>query len=116
MVARLLEIETDPGADPLLGPVDHLPQHAPGGLKLEDLHVESADLAAVGAEAELDRSADLAFPLRVVRPPGGKTFTRGQCLVDFVRGRFDSNSMQNIHCRSPYWLVELMERLQVTSR
>jgi len=55
--------------------------------KLKDLHVETA-----GAKAELEHSAGFAFPLRIVRPPGGKTFARGQRLIDIIRGgRFDSN-------------------------
>ena len=73
------EIETYLCADPFFGPVDHLPQHVLGGMKLKNLHVETA-----GAEAELDHAADFAFPLRVARPPAGKTFDRGQCLIDVI--------------------------------
>jgi hypothetical protein len=51
-------------------------------MKLKDLHVETAAL-----KAELEHSAYIAFPLRVGRPPGGKAFTRGQCLIGIVRGR-----------------------------
>src|SRR5262249_56965735 len=70
---------------------------------LEHLHVEAADLATVGAEAELDDSAGLAVPLRVGRPPISQSVARGQCLVDLFRGRLDSDSMQNIrHDTSPY--------------
>ena len=50
------------------------------------ISTESADFGAGGAKAELEYSADFAFPLRVVGPPGGKAFARGQCLIDFIRG------------------------------
>lgn len=57
VVVVLFELPTYLCADPFLGPVDHLPQHALGRIKLQNLHVEAA-----GAEAELEHSADLAFP------------------------------------------------------
>src|SRR6266850_3501861 len=38
----LLELEAHLAADPVRGPVDHLPKHAPGWLELEDLHVDAA--------------------------------------------------------------------------
>jgi hypothetical protein len=60
-------------------------------MKLKNLHVEPA-----GAKAELEHSAGFAFPLRVFRPPSGKTFTRSQRLIDLVEGRSDSDSMQNV--------------------
>ena len=53
--------------------------HAPGGLELENLHVEAA-----GAKAELEHSADVAVAFRVVGPSGGKAFTRGQRLIGFI--------------------------------
>src|SRR6266545_895892 len=68
-VAFLSEIKTYFCASPFLGSVDHLPQHALGGLKLKNLHVNTA-----GAKAELEHSADFAVPLRVGGPPAGKTF------------------------------------------
>src|SRR4029077_5096879 len=100
-VAFLFELEAYLGADPFFGTVDLLPLHAFGGLSLQDLHVETA-----GAKAELDHAADLAFPLRVDGPPRGKTFERGQCLVDIIQGtRFDSDFVQNIgHIRMSFWL------------
>jgi hypothetical protein len=71
-------------------------------MKLENLHVDTA-----GAKAELEHSADSAFPLRVVRPPAAKTFARGQCLVGIIQGRrFDSNSVQDIH-HIPFLLLVL---------
>ena len=91
--AFLFEVEADFCADPFLGPFDHLPEHALAGLKLENLHVETT-----AVKAELEHSADLAFPLRIVRPPGGKAFTRGQCLIDFIQRRlFDSDFVQYIY-------------------
>src|ERR1700677_3475178 len=81
-IAPLFEIETDLRADPFYWPVDHLPQHAPGGIKLKDLHVEAA-----GAKAESEHATDVAFAFRGGRPPRGKTFDRGQCLKDTVAGR-----------------------------
>jgi hypothetical protein len=66
-------------------------------MKFKNLHVEAADFdAAAVAEAELERAADLTFSLRAVRPPCGKACARGQRLIDFIRGRFDSDSMQNV--------------------
>jgi hypothetical protein len=56
-------------------------------MKLKNLHVE-----ITGPKAELEHSADFAFTSRVARPPGGKTFARGQCLIDIIQGRrFDSD-------------------------
>ena len=103
--AFLFEVEADFCADPFLGPFDHLPEHALAGLKLENLHVETT-----AVKAELEHSADLAFPLRIVRPPGGKAFTLGQCLIDFIqRRRFDSDFVQYIYLIFPYlhylWLI-----------
>ena len=72
----LFEIEAYLCADPFFGAVDHLPKHVLGGMKLENLHVEAA-----AVKAELEHSADFAFPLYVVRPPAAKTFARGQCLM-----------------------------------
>src|ERR1700733_7619723 len=92
-VAFLPEVPTYFCTDPFFGPVDHLPQHVLGGMKLKNLHVESAV-----AKAEFKLATDFAFPLRVVRPRGGKTFVRGQCLIDIVQGRrFDSDFVQNVH-------------------
>src|SRR5258705_6656700 len=65
IVAFLPEIETDLCSDPFRGSFDHLPEHALAGLQLENLHVEAADLLAVGAEANLDHPADLAVPMQV---------------------------------------------------
>jgi hypothetical protein len=79
-VAFLSEIKAYCCADPFFGPVDHLPEHALTGIKLENLHVETA-----GAKAESEHSADFAFPLCVVRPPGGKAFKRGKRLIDIIR-------------------------------
>ena len=91
--AFLFEVEADFCADPFLGPFDHLPEHALAGLKLKNLHVETT-----AVKAELEHSADLAFSLRIVRPPGGKAFTRGQCLIDFIQRRlFDSDFVQYIY-------------------
>src|SRR5206468_10731295 len=74
-------------------PVHHLPQHALPWLCLKDLHVETT-----GFEAELQHSADLAFSLRIGRPPAGKAFTRGQSLISIIqRRRFDSDLVQNVH-------------------
>jgi hypothetical protein len=53
-----------------------------GGMKLKNLHVETA-----GLKAELEHSADFAFRLGVVRPPSGKTFARVQCLISVIQGR-----------------------------
>jgi hypothetical protein len=64
-------------------------------MKLKNLHVEAA-----GVKAKLEHSADFAFPSCVVRPPAGKTFDRGQCLIDIILGRrFDSDFVQNINLR-----------------
>src|SRR5216684_3985538 len=89
VVAILFQLPTYFCTDPFLGPVDHLPEHALGGMKLKNLHVETA-----GRKAELEHSADFAFPLRVVRPPGGKALARGQCLIGIIqRRRLDSDSV-----------------------
>jgi hypothetical protein len=61
-VAFLPEVETYFCADPFLGPIDHLPLHALGGVKLENPDVK----------AEQDYAADFGFPWRVDRPPAGK--------------------------------------------
>src|SRR6266478_2179366 len=92
-VAFLPEIPTYLCANPFCGSVDHLPQHVLGGLKLKNLHVDTA-----GHKAELDHSADFPrLPLRVACPPPGKTFDRGQRLIGIIQGRrFDSDFMQNI--------------------
>src|SRR5713226_9517283 len=85
-VAFLSEVKIYFCADPFLGSVDHLPQHALVGIKLKNLHVDTA-----GAKAELNNPADYAFASRVGRPPAGKTLTRGQCLIGIIWGRrFDS--------------------------
>jgi hypothetical protein len=96
-LAVLLELETYFRADPFLGPVDHLPQHALAGLQFKNLHVETA-----GAKAKLQHAADFAFALRGSRPPGGKTVKRGQRLIDIIwRRRLDSDFVQDInHLRS----------------
>src|SRR5262249_62046327 len=105
-VAVLFEAEAYLWAKPLFGPVDHLPQDVLGGLKLENLHVEAA-----GAKAELEHAADLAFSSRVARPPAGKAFDRGQCLIDIVqRRRFDSDFMQDIRHIRFLLLVLLITR------
>src|SRR2546426_9687440 len=99
------------GADPFLRPLDHLPEHMLAGAELKHLHVETADVLTAFAKAELDHSTNFTFPFRVLRPPAGKTFTRGECPINFIKGRFNSNSMQNIrHLRlSPYgWFKILM--------
>jgi hypothetical protein len=44
-VAVLLEIKAYFGADPFLGTIDDLPQHAAGRMKLKHLHVEAAAVA-----------------------------------------------------------------------
>jgi hypothetical protein len=80
-VAFLFEIKTYFCADPFLRSVDHLPQHALGGMKFKNLHIDTA-----GAKAEFNNPADLAFASRVGRPPAGKTFERGQCLVGIIGG------------------------------
>src|ERR1700677_3711771 len=91
-IPSLSELETDLRADPFFGPVDPLPQHASGGIKLKDLHVEAA-----GAKAKPEYATDVAFAFRGGRPPRGKTFDRGQCLKDTVEGRrFNSDLVQNI--------------------
>src|SRR5258705_114300 len=53
-VAFLPEVETDLRSDPFRGPLDHLPEDALAGLELEHLHVEAAELLAVGGKAELE--------------------------------------------------------------
>src|SRR5258708_3849922 len=74
------------------GPSNALQARGRAGLKLETLKVKTA-----GIKAELEHAADLALPLRVGRPPRGKTFDRGQGPVDITRGRrLDSDFMQNI--------------------
>src|SRR6266850_14752 len=79
-VAFLFEIKTYFCADPFCGSVDHLPQHALGGIKLKNLHIDTA-----GAKAEFNNPADLAFASRVGRPPAGKTIEHGQCLIGTIQ-------------------------------
>src|SRR5205814_937954 len=76
VLATLLEAPVDLGADPLLGPVDHLPAHPSGGVGLEDLHVEAADVA----EAEGDRAPDVGGAGGVGGPPGGEALRGGHGL------------------------------------
>ena len=91
-VASLFEVETYRRAHPFFRPVDHLPQHAPGGIKFKNLHVETAV-----AKAKPQHAAGFALPLRIARPPRGQTFDHGQCLIDIIHGRrFDSDFVQNI--------------------
>src|SRR5580704_14947895 len=86
-VGFLPEIKAYCRADPFFGSLDDLPAHALAAIELENLHVETAV-----AKAELEHAAGLAFALRVGCPPSGKTFTRGQCLVNVVeRRRLDSD-------------------------
>src|ERR1700684_2352824 len=118
-IAILAEVETDFCSDPFFRPVDHLPEYAFAGFKLENLHVETAVAAAelqlaaalalagcklqnlhvqpAVAEAELQLPADLAFAARGSGPPARQAVNRGQCVVDTVeRCRFDSDLMQNV--------------------
>src|SRR6266853_3704403 len=92
-VAFLPEIPTYFCTNPFCGSVGYLPQHVLGGLKLKNLHVDTA-----GHKAELDHSADFPrLPLRVGRPPSGKTFEPGQCFIDIIQGRrFDPDFIYNI--------------------
>ncbi|MDT4888902.1 hypothetical protein FQZ97_1255300 [compost metagenome] len=97
VVALLPQVPADRGADPVFGPIDHLPQHPLGGLEFQDLHVDGAELGAIGGEAKGDHAAHLALPLRVGRPPAGQAFARAQRFVDLIRGRLDADSVQDIH-------------------
>ena len=92
VVALLLEVPADRRADPFVGPVDHEPAHLLGGFELGHPHVETA-----GREAELDRPADIAVAVGIVRPPAGEAFDGRQCRVDVVRRRQDPDLVENVH-------------------
>src|SRR5262249_56896907 len=86
------ELEADLRPDPFLGSVDDLPEHAPSGLELEDLHVEAANLP----EAEADRAAGVRVALGGSGPPAGKAFERGQCFVRVVGVRLDVDLLHDV--------------------
>src|ERR1700722_9859305 len=78
-IAILAEVETDFCSDPFFRPVDHLPEHAFAGFKLENLHVETAV-----AEAKLQLAADLAFAARGSGPPDRLAPNRRQAVDHII--------------------------------
>src|ERR1700722_3274349 len=92
VVTILFQIPTHGGADPLLGPVHHLPQHTLGGREFENLHVELPR-----SKAELDYSSDVTLTLRILGPPSGETVDRRQCSIRlFGRRRLCPDSVQDV--------------------
>jgi hypothetical protein len=98
----IFKLEADIRAEPLGGPLDHLPYHARVGIQLDDPHLEDAELTAVVGEAELDHAARLAVAGGFGGPPACDAFGRCQGLVDLIARGLDSYSMQNVeHGASP---------------
>jgi hypothetical protein len=91
VVVDLVEVPAHVGADPLLGPVDDLPQHQPARPQVDDLHVEAAR-----REAELQHLAGVAG---VVRPPGGQALGGGQGRIDVADRCLHGHSVQDVHHR-----------------
>src|SRR6185295_20313590 len=77
LVAVLAEVKADLASDPLFRAFDHLPNHAFGRLKFEDLHLEKAACA----EMKFDHAAQVWAASRVVGPPSGQALKRGEGAV-----------------------------------